>query len=392
MSDHDFTDTQILIRDTARDFARSELLPVAAELDRTRGGEVYAANLRKLAQLGFNGLCVREDLGGAAAGMVAQALALYEIGGACISTAVAVSINNMVAEVVQNTGSEDLARRFLPPLLEGKHAAASFCLTESSAGSDPASLKTTAVLDGDDYVINGVKQWITSGEIAGFLVVWAKTDANAKKGAGISCFVVDAKTKGISHNPPADKMGQHASPSNDIVFQDVRVQKQDMLGAANDGFRIAMRELCGGRIGVAAMVMGASAAALTAARDYMLEREQHGKKLAEHQGLQWMLAKRATELEAGFWLVVRAAKLKDAGRAYAKEASMAKLYATAAAENITRDALQIFGGYGYMRALPMERYCRDVRLASIYEGSSEIQQIIIARDLLQNGGDNIRGD
>lgn len=379
-----FNEGQNLIRDAAARYARETLAPAASQVEADGGGELYAAHLRELATLGFNGLCVREEYGGSDAGALASALAMYEIGKGCCSTAVAVSINNMVAEVLQNTGSESLRQKFLPPLMAGEWAAASFCLTESSAGSDPSAMKTRAHEDGEHFVLNGTKQWITSGEIAGFFVVWARTDDNASKGRGISCFVVERDTPGLSVGPAAKKMGQHASPSNDVVFDNARVPKEHILGELHDGFRIAMTELSGGRIGVAAMALGVADAALSAAKQYMLEREQHGKKLAEHQGLQWMLAERATELEAGFWLVVRAAQLKDDHLPNRKESAMAKLFATTVAERITRDALQIFGGYGYMREFPLERFCRDVRLTSIYEGSSEIQKIIIARELLRD--------
>ncbi|MGI9297315.1 MAG: acyl-CoA dehydrogenase family protein [Gammaproteobacteria bacterium] len=377
-----FTDSQKLIRDTAARYARDSLAPAAAKVEAAGGGDLYVAHLRELAALGFNGLCVSEKYGGADAGAVAGALAMYEIGKGCCSTAVAMGINNMVAEILQNCGGA-AREKFLPPLLSGEVAAAGFCLTESSAGSDPAAMKTSAVADGDSFVLSGTKQWITSGEIAGFYVVWAVTDSRAKKGRGVGCFVAARDTPGISVGPAARKMGQRASPSNDIVFDGARVPKENLLGELRDGFRIAMSGLAGGRIGIAAMSLGVADAALSAARKYMTEREQHGKKLAEHQGLQWMLAERATESEAAFWLTMRAAQLKEGGLPYRKESAMAKLFATAAAERITRDALQIFGGYGYMRALPMERFCRDVRLASIYEGSSEVLKIIVARELLR---------
>lgn len=373
-----------MIRDAARRFARETLEPAAARLDAEGGGPEYVGNLKELAAMGFNGFSVRGEYGGSEAGALAGMLALYEIGRGCISTAVAVSINNMAAEVVQNHGGDALCRRVLPPLMSGEFPAASFCLTESSAGSDPAAMRMRARADGDAFVLDGAKQWITSGELAGFYVVWARTDESAPKGRGISCFLVERDSPGLSVGPPAKKMGQNASPSNDIIFDGVRTPH--LLGELHGGFRIAMDELLGGRIGISAMSLGAADFALSAARDYMLEREQHGKKLAEHQGLQWMLAERAAEAEAAFWLTARAAQLKGEGRPHRKESAMAKLVATAVAERAARDALQIFGGYGYMKSLPLERICRDVRLSSIYEGSSEIQKIIIARELLSEKG------
>ena len=382
----EFTEAQAMIRETAARFAREVLEPAAARLDRKEGTEDYVNNLKELAGLGFNGIAVPEDLGGVAAGSVAYALAMFELGKACAATTVAVSINNMVAEVVNSIGSEELRRKYVPALLAGEWPAASFCLTEAGAGSDPAAMVTTAVRDGADYVLNGTKQWITSGPIAGFYVVWAVTDPAAPKGKGISCFLVDRDSAGLSTGPANDKMGQIGSPTSEVIFDGVRVPAGNLMGEPDDGFRIAMRELCGGRIGIGAMAAGIGTAALDRARAYMVERVQHGKRLADHQGLQWMVAERAAELEAAFWMLVRAASLKEAGRPYVKEASMAKLVATDAGERATRDALQIFGGYGYMKEFPLERYCRDVRLASIYEGTSEIQKIVIFRELMRGDG------
>ena len=379
----EFNETQTMIRETAERFARDMLEPNAARLDRGEGDEDYVRNLKELAKLGFNGIGIPQELGGVGAGSVAYALAMFELGKACASTTVAVSINNMVAEVVRSVGSDDLQKRYISPLLKGEWPAASFCLTEAGAGSDPAAMKTAAARAGGDYVISGVKQWITSGPIAGFYVVWAVTAPEAPKGKGISCFLVDRDSKGLSTGPRNDKMGQIGSPTSEVIFDDVRVPAGNLMGGLNDGFRIAMRELCGGRIGIGAMAAGIGTAALERARVYMTERVQHGRKLAEHQGLQWMVAECAAELESAFWMLMRAASLKEAGKPYAKEASMAKLVATAAGERTTRDALQIFGGYGYMKDLPLERYCRDVRLASIYEGTSEIQKLQIFRELMR---------
>jgi alkylation response protein AidB-like acyl-CoA dehydrogenase len=244
-------------------------------------------------------------------------------------------------------------------------------------------MKMSARADGDGWILNGAKQWITSGAIAGFYLVWAVTDPAAKPGRGISCFIVPRDSDGLRPGPDADKMGQHGSPTNEVVFEEVKVGRENLLGEENEGFRIAMRELQGGRIGIAALALGVANAAMDEARRYMKEREQHGKKLAEHQGLQWMLAERMTELEAGFWLMIRAARKKDAQQPYGKEAAMAKLLCTEAGNRATYDALQLFGGYGYMRDFPLERYARDIRITSIYEGTSQIQKHIIARELLR---------
>ena len=378
-----FNETQEMIRDAAMRFARDKLLPNAAKLDRGEGAQEYENNLRELAALGFNGLSVREEYGGAQAGAVAYALAMFEIAKACASSAVAVSVTNMAAEVVQSVGSEQQRKKFLPPLMKGEWPAASFCLTESGAGSDPASMRARAEKDGGGFRIHAVKQWISSAKVAGFFLVWAVTDADAKRGRGISCFIVDGKSDGVSIGPDADKMGQRGSPTNEVVFDGVRVGRENLLGELNGGYQIAMRELFGGRIGVASMALGIADAALTAARDYMLEREQHGKKLSDHQGLRWMLAERRAETEAAFWLTMRAAQLKDNGEEFVKEAAMAKWLAATSGERACRDALQLHGGYGYMRDLPLERYCRDIRIAAIYEGTDEIQKNIIARELLR---------
>ena len=382
------TPDQEMIRDAAARFARERLLENAARLDRGEGRAEYIANLRELAGAGFNGIAVSPDWGGAGADTVSYALATFEIAKACASTAVGVSINNMVAETIQSVGDPSQRKKWLPPLLAGENPAASFCLTEPCAGSDPAMMRTSARLEGDFFTLNGAKQWITNGAIAGFYLVWAVSDPSAEKGKGVSCLIVPRETEGVSTGPDVKKMGQNGSPTNEVIFRDAKIPAGNLLGELHGGFKIAMRELCGGRIGVAALALGIARAAMEMARDYLPTREQHGAKLSEHQGLQWMLAERFTELEAAFWLIIRAAQSKDAGRPYIREASMAKLFATTVGERATRDALQLFGGYGYIRDLPLERFCRDIRITSIYDGSSEIQKLIIARELLREAGNS----
>ncbi|MGI9338696.1 MAG: acyl-CoA dehydrogenase family protein [Gammaproteobacteria bacterium] len=380
-----FNETQRMIREHAARFARDKLLPNAAPLDRGEGEKEYLQNLRELAAMGFNGIAVDNTYGGAQAGAVAYALAVFELAKACASTTVAVSVTNMAAEVVQAVGNEAQKNKYLPPLMRGDFAAASFCLSESGAGSDPAAMRTRAEKDGEGFVLHGAKQWISSAKIAGFFLVWAVTDKQAARGRGISCFIVESNSEGVSIGPDVDKMGQRGSPTNEVVFDGVRVGAESLLGELNGGYAIAMRELFGGRIGVAAMALGIADAALSTARDYMLVREQHGKKLAGHQGLRWMFAERRAETEAAFWLMIRAATLKDDGEDFITEAAMAKYLAAQAGERACRDALQLHGGYGYMRDLPLERYCRDIRIAAIYEGSDEMQKNIIARQLLKQG-------
>lgn len=379
----DLTEEQKLIQETAAKFAKNELEPVAAEIDRTRNRDILKRNLKKLAELGFMGLNVDPEYGGAGAGTVAFVLAMVEIGRACASTAVTTSVNNMVAEVIQAVGSETLRRKYIPPVCSGEYAAGSFGLTETSAGSDAAAIRTSAVLDGDHWVLNGSKIFISSAEYAGCFVVWAVTDKDAKKGKGISAFVVEPSFPGFVVGKDETKMGQNASSTNELVFDNCLVPKENLLGQLNDGFRIAVCELAGGRIGIGSMALGIGLAAMDYATRYARERVQFGQPIASQQAIQWMVADNYTRLEAARLLLLRAAFLKDEGRPFAKEASMGKLYATEAANRACYDALQMLGGYGYTNDFPVERYARDVRITTIYEGTSEIQRLIIARELLK---------
>jgi alkylation response protein AidB-like acyl-CoA dehydrogenase len=377
------TEEQTLIQDTARRFAESELAPVAAALESPDGRPRYLAGLRQLAELGFMGLNVDPEYGGSGAGVVAFSVALTEVARACAATAVAMSVNNLVCEVIQSIGTEQQKRDFIPRVCSGESACASFCLSESGAGSDPSRMTTRALRDGGDWVLNGTKMWISSAEYAGFFVVWAVTDAGAAPGKGISCFLVDATTPGITIGPAEHKMGQRASSTNPVIFEDCRVPADAMLGGENQGFRIAVGELTGGRIGIASLALGVGLAAIDYARRYTTEREQFGQRIADFQAIQFMLADTYTELEAGRLLVMNAAWLKETGKPYMKAASMAKLYCSEAANRACYNALQLMGGAGYTAEYPLERYARDVRVTSIYEGTSEIQRVIIARELLK---------
>ncbi|MGE0483929.1 MAG: acyl-CoA dehydrogenase family protein [Gammaproteobacteria bacterium] len=379
----DLTAEQTLIQDTARRFAESELAPVAAALEAADGRPRYLAGLKQLAELGFMGLNVDPEYGGSGAGVVAFSVALTEVARACAATAVAMSVNNLVCEVIQSIGTEAQKRRFIPRVCEGESPCASFCLSESGAGSDPSRMTTRAARDGGDWVLNGTKMWISSAEYAGFFVVWAVTDAAAPTGKGISCFIVDAATPGITIGPAEHKMGQRASSTNPVIFEDCRVTADAMLGGENQGFRIAVGELTGGRIGIASLALGVGQAAIDYARRYATEREQFGQRIADFQGIQFMLADTYTELEAGRLLVMNAAFLKESGKPYMKAASMAKLYCSEAANRACYTALQLMGGAGYTEEYPLERYARDARVTSIYEGTSEIQRVIIARELLK---------
>ncbi len=380
----DLSEEQKLIQETARDFARAELEPVAAKLDAEKDRPTLLANLKKLAELGFMGLNVREEYGGSETGVVAFSVAMTEIARACASTAVTVSVNNMVCEVIQAIGTEEQKRTYIPKICSGEYAAGSFALTENCAGSDPSGMGTTATRDGDSYVLNGSKIFITSAPYAGVFVVWAVTDKEAPKGKGISCFLVEAGTPGLAIGKEEKKMGQHASATNELVFDNCRIPASAMMGKPNDGFRIAVAELAGGRIGIGSLGLGIGLAAMDHAVRYASERVQFNQKISNFQAIQWMIADSSTELEAARLLLMNAAFRKEQGRPFAKEASMAKMYATESANRACYNALQILGGYGYTKDFPIERYARDARITTIYEGTSEIQRVIIAREILRS--------
>lgn len=372
-----------IIQDTAAKFAKRELEPVAAEIDRTKDRNVLKQNLRKLAELGFMGLNIDPEYGGTGAGTVAFSLVMTELGRACASTTVTTSVNNMVAECIQVVGSDELKRKYIPLICDGTYSAGSFGLTETCAGSDPAAMRTSAVLDGNHWVLNGNKIFISSAEYAGVFVVWAVTDKEARKGKGISAFLVEPTFPGFIIGKDEKKMGQNASCTNELVFEDCKVPKENLLGKLNDGFRIAVAELAGGRIGIGSMALGIGLAAMDFATKYAKERIQFDQPITSQQAIQWMIADNYTRLEAARLLLLRAASLKDKGKYYAKEASMAKLFATESANKACYDALQMLGGYGYTNDFPIERFARDVRVTTIYEGTSEIQRLIIAREFLK---------
>jgi len=381
--DFELSEEHKIIQDMAAKFAKRELEPVAAELDQTKNRDILKGNLKKLAELGFMGLNIDPDYGGTDAGAVAFSLVMTELGRACASTTVTTSVTNMVAECIQVIGNEDQKQKYIPPLCSGEYVAGSFGLTETCAGSDPAGMRTSAVLDGDHYVLNGHKIFITSAEYAGVFVVWAVTDKDAPKGKGISAFLVEPDFPGFKVGKDEKKLGQHGSCTNELIFEDCRVPTANLLGKLNDGFRIAVAELAGGRIGIGSMALGIGLAAMDFATNYAKERVQFGEPISRLQAIQWMLADNYTRLEAARLLLMRAAFRKDEKQAYSKEASMAKLYATEAANKACNDAIQVLGGYGYTQDFPVERFYRDVRVTSIYEGTSEIQRLIIARELLK---------
>jgi acyl-CoA dehydrogenase len=372
-----------MIRDTARKLAADRLAPLAATLDEGGGRAGLLSNLKLLAANGFMALNVAVDQGGTQAGTVSFALAIEELAYACASTAVTVSVTNMVGEVIQAVGTPEQKNTYLPRLADGVYSAGAFCLTEAGAGSDPAGMVTRARRDGDAYVLDGAKIYITSAEYAGLFVVWAVTDPQAPKGKGISVFLVPADTPGVSIGKAEKKMGQTGSATNTLHFDGCRIPANALMGKENDGFRVAVGELAGGRIGVAAVSLGIARAAMDAAKSYARERRQFGQAIADFQGLQWLIADREVDIHASRLLILDAAARKDRGEPFALQASMAKLFASEAAHRCTDTAIQIHGGAGYCRDYPVERLARDARITRIYEGTSEIQRLIIARETLR---------
>ncbi len=376
------TEEQKMIQEMCRDFSRTELVPQAARLDETKDRTLLKANLRKMAELGLMGVNIPEIYGGTEIGVVAYSLALTEIGAGCAATAVTMSVTNMVAEVLLEFGTDEVKKKYVPRLCSGEYPAGAFGLTEPGAGSDPAGMKTTAVLDGNEWVLDGSKIFISSAEYAGVVVVWALTNKNAPKGRGISAFVVEKDTPGYIVGTDEKKMGQKGSSTNPLIFDRCRIPKENLLGSLDDGFRISLMELAGGRIGIGSLSIGIGRAAMDFAVEYAKTREQFGKPITQFQAIQWMIADSYAELSAAQLLVLRAAFLKETGRPFTREASMGKLLASEAANKACYNAIQILGGYGYTSDFPVERMARDARVTTLYEGTSEIQRLVIARGLL----------
>ena len=369
---------QTLIRDTARSYAREKIAPFAAQWD--RDSEFPADALKGLAELGFYGMLVPESDGGCDIGYVAAALVLEEIAVADAACSTIVSVTNSVGCMpILKYGSEQQRREFLKPLASGEQLAA-FCLTEPQAGSDASGLKTRAQREGDYYILNGNKQFITSGKNADVAIVFAVSDPDAGK-RGISAFIVPTNTPGYRVASVEAKMGQRASDTCHIVFEDCKIPATNLLGAEGEGYKIALGNLEGGRIGIAAQCLGIARAALEAATAYSREREAFAKPIGQHQAVAFSLADMATQIEAARQLTLHAAALKDAGQPCLSEASMAKLFASEMAEKVCSSAIQIHGGYGYLQDFPVERYYRDVRACQIYEGTSEVQKMVISRAL-----------
>ena len=375
------TEEQLMIQSMVRDLARSEFAPKAMERDKTK--EFPSDNLAKLGELGLMGMMVPPEYGGSGADSVSYVLALAEVAYACASTAVVMSVHNsIVCESVLRYGSDAQKEKYLKRMATGEMIGA-FALTEPNAGSDPARQTTKAVFEGDSYVLNGTKRFTTTGKNAGIIIVTAKTDEQARH-KGISAFIIEQGTPGLTVGRLEDKMGLRASDTADLILEDCRIPADNRLGNEGDGFLIAMTGLDGGRIGIAAQSVGVATAAFDAAVQYSREREQFGQSISKFQGLRWIIADMATEIEAARLMMLSAAEMKDNGENFTLQASMAKLFASEMVNRITAKAIQIHGGYGFTKEYPVERYYRDARVFTIYEGTSEIQRIVISNQILRD--------
>ncbi len=371
----ELTEEQQAVHKTARDFATIEVLPKAAEIDREHRHP--AELVKRMAELGFLGIAIPEQYGGSGFDHVSYALAMEEVSRACASTGVIMSVNNsLVCDPINRFGTEAQKEEWLKPLASGKLLGC-FALSEPEAGSDAGAQKTVAVQDGEGWLINGTKNWITNGPVADVCVLFAMNDKE-KLHRGISCFILPMKTKGVRTGPPDDKLGIRGSKSSQIYLDDVRLPNNALLGEVGGGFKVAMSTLDGGRIGIAAQAVGIARAAFEDSLAYAQQRRSFGKPIAQHQAIQFKLADMATEIDAARLLTLRAAWLKDNKHPYGKEAAMAKLYASDIANKAAREAIQIFGGNGYVTEFPVERHFRDAKITEIYEGTSEIQRIVIA--------------
>jgi len=375
------TEEQLMIQSMVRELARAEFAPRAMERDKTK--EFPADNLAMLGELGLMGMMVPPEYGGSGADSVSYVLALAEVAYACASTAVVMSVHNsIVCESILRHGTDDQKEKYLKRMAIGEMIGA-FALTEPNAGSDPARQTTRAVFDGDSYVLNGTKRFTTTGKNAGIIIVTAKTDEQARH-KGISAFLIDQGTPGLTVGRLEDKMGLRASDTADLILEDCRIPAENRLGNEGDGFLIAMTGLDGGRIGIAAQSVGVATAAFDAAVQYSKEREQFGQSISKFQGLRWMIADMATEIEAARLMMLSAAEMKDNKENYTLQASMAKLFASEMVNRITAKAVQIHGGYGFTKEYPVERFYRDARVFTIYEGTSEIQRVVISNQILKD--------
>lgn len=369
------TEEQEFLRKTARDFAKSEVLPKAASVDAEHRHPKELVD--KMSAMGLMGVAVPDEYGGSGMDVVSYALAIEEIARACASTAVIMSVNNsLVCDPILRYGSETQKKYWLPLLAQGKKLGC-FAISEPEAGSDAAAQKTVAIDDGDEWILDGVKNWITNGPVADVCVLMAMTDKEQGH-HGISAFILPMDTSGVTTSPPDDKLGIRGSKSCQIFLDKVRLPKDALLGEVGEGFKVAMSTLDGGRIGIAAQALGIARACLEDSLEYALQRRTMGKPIAEHQSIQWKLADMATDIEAARLLILKAAHLKDLGQPYGEAAAVAKLFASDIANKASRECIQVFGGNGYVTEYPAERHFRDAKITEIYEGTSEIQRLVIA--------------
>lgn len=377
--DLQLTEEQSMMQEMVRDFAKAEIEPIIPKME---AGEFPREVLGKMGELGLMGMTIPETYGGAETDFLSYILAIQELSKVSAVMGVILSVHTSVGtNPIIQFGSEEQKKRYLPKMATGEYLGA-FCLTESTAGSDAGSLKTRAVKDGDEYVLNGSKMFITNGGEADVYIVFASTDSE-KKTYGITAFIVEKDTPGLVIGKDEKKMGLHGSRTVEVVFENMRVPAANRLGRDGEGFKIAMENLDVGRIGIAAQALGIAEASLQAATDYAKEREQFGRPIATQQGVGFKLADMATSVEAARLLVYRAALLRQEGKPCGWEASMAKLMASKAAVEAATEAIQVFGGYGYTKDYPVERYFRDAKVTEIYEGTSEIQRIVISKHLLK---------
>jgi butyryl-CoA dehydrogenase len=377
----ELSEEQKMIRDTTRDFARSEVEPKAAELDKS--GRWPAELVSRLADLGLLGVAIPTEYGGAGLDALSYAIAMEEISAACASTGVIMSVNNsLYCDPVYKFGTAAQKERWLSPYASGKKLGC-FGLTEPMSGSDAQTMATNAVKKGDKWLLNGSKNWITNGPAADTIIVFCVTDRSPSGKVKHTAFLVDRGTPGYVQEKPDHKLGIHAAHSCTVFFENVEISDEHRLGGEGDGFKVAMATLDGGRIGIASQALGIARAAFDKATSYAKERKSFGKPIAEHQAIAFMLADMATEIDAARLLIWRAAVLKDKGVRHSAESAMAKLYASEMATRVTHKAIQIHGGYGYSQEFPLERHYRDARITEIYEGTSEIQRIVIAAHALK---------
>ncbi|MFQ5669872.1 MAG: acyl-CoA dehydrogenase [Acidobacteriota bacterium] len=375
------TDEQLLIRETVHEFAQKDIAPRAAEIDRSR--EFPVENVRRCAEMNLTGMMVPEEYGGAGLDSVSYAIAIEELSRACATTGVILSVNNsLYCDPVARYGTEKQKRRWLIPHAKGEKLGC-YCLTEPHSGSDASALRTTAVKDGDGWVLDGSKVFVTNGVAADTALIYAATDRKAGN-RGISAFLVDRGTPGYGLGKDETKMGITASGSVEIVLHECRVPEENLLGKEGQGFKVALSTLDGGRVGIAAQAVGIAQAALDHALAYAKEREAFGAPIASFQAIQFKLADMETALSAARQMTYRAAACKDRHVRFSRDAAMAKLFASQVAVQATREAVQIFGGYGYINEYPVERLYRDAKITEIYEGTSEIQRLVIASSILKD--------